>query len=401
MDEVFLLKIGELSLKGLNRRSFEDLLLKDLKRKLSPLGTWSFSIAQSAVAVAPMREGIDMDAAEARIAQTFGLAAYSRCARLPKRMDAILDWAPAYLEDSLRWARTFKCEAKRSDKTFPLGSPAICADVGEALLNAYPQLKVDVHHPDVVVNIEIREQYAFLHADQKRGAGGLPAGSAGDAVILISGGIDSPVAAWMMAKRGLRLTAVHFASPPYTSVRAEGKVHRLLGKVANYSGRIRLFTVPFTAIQEKLRDELPEDCLTLLMRRMMMRLAAQIAKQEHCHALITGESLGQVASQTLRALDCTDAVVDMPVFRPLIGMDKEETCVIARSIGTFDISIEPFEDCCTVFTPKHPKTKPKRAELEKLEAQIDWQSLIEQALAETQMRGINPECNLGMDLFVK
>jgi thiamine biosynthesis protein ThiI len=380
MDEVLLIKAGELVLKGLNRRSFEDQLLKNLRRAISPYGSWQLCVSQSTIQAIPRSGDIDMDAAAQKTGQVFGIAGYSRAARLPKEMDAILAACADYLSNALSFVQSFKCEAKRSDKTFPFTSPQICERVGERLLEAFPHLHVALHQPDVTVYIEIRDQHAFLHADQARGAGGLPVGSAGDAALLISGGIDSPVAAWMMARRGLRLTAVHFASPPYTSQRAEEKVHKLLSRVASYAGRIRLFVVPFTHVQEEIKLKCPEELFTLLMRRVMMRIAEQIAQREHCGALITGESLGQVASQTLLALACTDAVTTMPVFRPLIGTDKDETIALARKIGTFDISILPYEDCCTVFTPKHPRTKPRLPMLEQAETALDLDKLMAEAI---------------------
>lgn len=388
MDELLLLKMGELSLKGLNRRTFEDQLLKNLRRQLRPLGEWQYNVSQSTVQAIPLSVGMDMHTAAARAGKVFGFAGYARAVRVPKDMNAILAGCAEYLAPCLETARTFKAEAKRSDKTFPLRSPEICAAVGEHLLDSFPHLRVDVRNPDVTVFVEIREQYAFLHADQEKGAGGLPVGSAGEAMILISGGIDSPVAAWMMGKRGLRLTAVHFASPPYTSARAEEKVHKLLRKVADYIGPIRLLVVPFTAFQESLRANCPEEFFTIVMRRGMMRCAERLAEAHDCGALITGESLGQVASQTLGALACTDAVTALPVFRPLIGMDKDEVVRIARQIDTFDISILPYEDCCTVFTPRHPKTKPKLHQAEAAETGLDMDGLIAAACAEVAVHWI-------------
>jgi len=391
MNEVLLIKMGELALKGLNRRSFEDQLVRNLRRALAPLGDWQFSVSQSTLQAIPQREDTDMEAAAARTARVFGISGYSRAARVGKRMEEILARAPVYFKDTLAYAHTFKCEAKRSDKAFPLKSPEICAAVGEALLEAFPHLRVDVRAPEATIYIEVRDQYAFLHADQQRGAGGLPVGTAGDAVVLVSGGIDSPVAAWQMARRGLRLTAVHFASPPYTGPRAEEKVHRLLSQVACYAGRIRLFVVPFTEIQEEIKEKCPEDLFTLIMRRAMMRCAETIAIRESCGALITGESLGQVASQTLQALACTDAVTGMPVFRPLIGTDKDDVVAIARKIGTFETSILPYEDCCTVFTPRHPRTKPKIGMLERAEAALDMDRLIEEAVEGAKYYGVDGE----------
>lgn len=298
-----------------------------------------------------------------------------------KEMGAILEGAASYLAEALQQARSFKVEARRADKSFPLGSPEICAQVGEYLLERFPHLRVDVHAPELTVWIEIRDFAAYIHAPQRAGAGGMPVGTGGRAAILISGGIDSPVAAYMMAKRGVELTAVHFASPPYTSERAEMKVVSLLEQVAAYAGRIDLRIVPFTHIQEEIQRKCPEDLFTLIMRRFMMRIAARVARSADCGALVTGESVGQVASQTIPALACTDAAADLPVFRPVIGMDKEEIIAIARRIGTFETSIQPYEDCCTVFTPRHPRTRPKLEMVEQAEEALDIETLIEEALA--------------------
>ncbi|MEE1025709.1 MAG: tRNA uracil 4-sulfurtransferase ThiI, partial [Acutalibacteraceae bacterium] len=288
-----------------------------------------------------------------------------------------------YLKNTLEGVKTFKVEAKRSDKKFPLTSPEISRLLGGELLKKYHHLKVDVHNPDVVVTVEVRDNYAFIRAGQIHGAGGMPVGTGGRAAILISGGIDSPVAAWMMAKRGIQLDAIHFASPPYTSLRAEQKVKKLLSRVAKYSGPIRMGIVPFTEIQQTISEKCPEEYFTLIMRRMMMRISERLAKKSGSLALITGESVGQVASQTLPALVTTDAVVNMPVFRPLIGMDKEEIVAISRKIDTFEISIEPYEDCCTVFTPKHPRTRPTTKQCEEAESLFNFEPLIAKATDDT------------------
>ena len=388
MKEIILIKNGELALKGLNRSTFEDILIKNIRKRIKPLGEFEYRKEQSTVAVVPMDDYIDMDEVSDRISRVFGIAAYSRALQVPKDMDVILQNAPDYLADQLKQARTFKVEGKRSDKKFPLKSPEISAEVGGAILSKFPHLKVDVKNPDILVTIEIREKFAFIRGNQTKGAGGMPTGTAGKSSILISGGIDSPVAAYMMAKRGLVLNAIHFASPPYTSPQSEEKVHNLLRQVSRYSGNITLFTVGFTEIQEEIRDKCPEDLFTLIMRRFMMRIAQRIAEKEDSKALITGESLGQVASQTLNALACTDAVVEMPVFRPLIGLDKDEIIKVSRKINTFDISIEPYEDCCTVFTPKHPKTKPQISVLENAEKALDVEALIERAIENTTIKNI-------------
>ncbi|MBO5944472.1 MAG: tRNA 4-thiouridine(8) synthase ThiI [Clostridia bacterium] len=388
MKEIILIKNGELALKGLNRSTFEDILIKNIRKRIKPLGEFEYRKEQSTVAVVPMDYYIDMDEVSDRISRVFGIAAYSRALQVEKDMDVILKNAPDYLADQLKQAKTFKVEGKRSDKKFPLKSPEISAEVGGAILSKFPHLKVDVKNPDILVTIEIREKFAFIRGNQTKGAGGMPTGTAGKSSILISGGIDSPVAAYMMAKRGLVLNAIHFASPPYTSPQSEEKVHNLLRQVSRYSGNITLFTVGFTEIQEEIRDKCPEDLFTLIMRRFMMRIAQRIAEKEDSKALITGESLGQVASQTLNALACTDAVVELPVFRPLIGLDKDEIIKVSRKIDTFDISIEPYEDCCTVFTPKHPKTKPQISVLENAEKALDVEALIERAIENTTIKNI-------------
>lgn len=388
MKEIILIKNGELALKGLNRSTFEDILIKNIRKRIKPLGEFEYRKEQSTISVVPMEDYIDMDEVSDRISRVFGIAAYSRALRVEKDMSVILQNAPDYLAEQLKEAKTFKVEGKRSDKKFPLKSPEISAEVGGAILSKFPHLRVDVKNPDILVTIEIREKFAFIRGNQTKGAGGMPTGTAGKSAILISGGIDSPVAAYMMAKRGLVLNAIHFASPPYTSPQSEEKVHNLLRKVSKYSGNICLFTVGFTEIQEEIRDKCPEDLFTLIMRRFMMRISQRIAEKEDCKALITGESLGQVASQTLNALACTDAVCEMPVFRPLIGLDKDEIIKVSRKIDTFDISIEPYEDCCTVFTPKHPKTKPQISIIEAAEQALDIESLIDRAIANTTIMNI-------------
>lgn len=390
MKEVILIKLGELVLKGLNRHNFEDILLRNLRRRLAPLGKFDIRSRQSTITVTPM-EGVDLDEAAARVGRVFGVATYTRARIVSKDMEQILPATAEYLAPQLRAARTFKVEAKRSDKHFPLDSPAICAGVGAYLLEKFPNLAVDVHAPEVCVRVEIRDFGAYIHADPVRGAGGIPVGTGGKAAVLISGGIDSPVAAWQMARRGLELVAVHFASPPYTSDRAEQKVVDLLTQVSLWAGRIPMYTVPFAHVQEQIRDKCPEDLSTLLVRRFMMRVTERLARREGCEALITGESLGQVASQTLQAICCTDACVSMPVFRPLIGTDKIDIVADARRIGTFDISIQPFEDCCTVFTPKHPRTKPLPRQLEVAEALLDVEALVEECVENAREREIRPQ----------
>ena len=381
MKEIILIKDGELSLKGLNRRNFEDKMVATIRRRLKNLGKVSVERAQSTIYIKPIDDDFDFAEALDRVSRIFGIAAFSRACVCEKSMDDILSKAPQYLADTMKSIKTFKVEAKRADKSFPLTSPEISREVGGALLRAFPHLRVDVHNPDEVITVEVRDYAAYIRGGQIKGAGGLPVGTAGRAQVLISGGIDSPVAAYTMAKRGLVLNAIHFASPPYTSIRAEQKVKTLLSKVARYSGVIKLAVVPFTEIQEEIGKHCPEDYFTLIMRRMMMRIACRVSEADGCLGLITGESLGQVASQTLPAIAATDEVCNMPVLRPLIGMDKEEIIAISKKIDAFETSILPYEDCCTVFTPKHPHTKPKPGQCEEAEKNLDIEPLIERAIA--------------------
>lgn len=380
MKEIILIKNGELALKGQNRRGFEETLMKNIRRRLRSLGEVDIHAAQSTVYVLPKTEDFDMKEAVNRVGKIFGIAAFTPSAVAQKDMEKIKQTAALYLEKELSGASTFKVEAKRADKTFPFKSPEIAREVGGFLLSRFHNLKVDVHNPDITVTVEIREKGAYIHGNQIKGAGGMPVGTGGRAAILISGGIDSPVAAWTMAKRGIELVGVHFASPPYTGPRAEQKVRDLLTVVSGYSGRIPLFIVPFTEIQLEIGEKCPEELFTIIMRRFMMRIAQVIARKEECKALITGESVGQVASQTMDALFCTDKVCEMPVFRPLIGSDKDEIVTVSRKIGAFETSILPFEDCCTVFTPKHPRTKPKLEFVEKAEEALDIPGLVERAV---------------------
>ncbi len=388
MKEIILIKLGEIVLKGLNRKNFEDTLLRSLRRRLAKVGSFRIRAAQSTITVEPMDDDIDMDDAAEVVSHVFGIAAFARACITEKDMESIKQSAVEYLADTMESVRTFKVEAKRSDKKFPFKSPEISAEVGGYLLEKFPHLSVDVHQPDVVVTVEVRDFAAFVRAGLIRGAGGIPVGTGGKACVLISGGIDSPVAAYMMAKRGLELMAVHFASPPYTSERAEEKVVELLKRVARYSGRLKMYTVPFTEIQEQIREKCKEDYFTIIMRRLMMEIAQRLGADKGAQALITGESLGQVASQTIGAIACTDAVCRMPVFRPLLGMDKEEIIEISRKIDTFEISIQPYEDCCTVFTPRHPKTKPVIEKVVEEQNKLDCEPMIERAIANVKIRDI-------------
>ncbi|MBQ7219313.1 MAG: tRNA 4-thiouridine(8) synthase ThiI [Ruminococcus sp.] len=390
MKEIVLIKLGEMVLKGLNRRTFEDVLLKNIKYRLRGLGKFEIKIAQSTIYINPLTEDTDLDDVCERIGEVFGIVTYSRACVCEKDFDDILSKAPTYAADALSDAKTFKVESKRSDKRFPYKSPEISAQVGGKILERFPYLKVDVKNPDVTVTVEVRDFGAYIRCGTLRGQGGMPVGTSGLATVLISGGIDSPVAAYMMAKRGLKLNAVHFESPPYTSERARLKVEKLLKLVSRYAGSIEMHTVPLTKIQETIRDDCPEELFTILLRRVMMKISSRIAESTGSGALITGESLGQVASQTMYALGCTDAAASKIVLRPLIGMDKQEIINISRRIDTFETSIEPYEDCCTVFTPKHPRTKPvlKFVEIAEREANLD--EMIEEAIANTTVKTIDP-----------
>ena len=381
MNEMILLKLGEVVLKGLNRRTFEDKLLANIRRRLQHCGDFHVYSKQSTVYVEPKGPECDLDGAFAACRQGFGVIAVTRALPCPKDKDAIFHCARNYLDKELREAKTFKVETRRSDKHFPMNSMEISQYVGGLLHDAYPHLKVDVHAPELCVHVEVREKAAYVHAPSQPGAGGLPTGMGGTAVSLLSGGIDSPVACHMIAKRGVKRELGHFYSPPYTSVQAKEKVVALAKLLAPWCGRMKLHVVPFTEIQEAIRANCPEDHFTLIMRRFMMRLAQGVAARTGAKALVTGESLGQVASQTMDALTVSDQVCTMPVLRPVIGMDKAEIVRLARQIGTFETSILPYEDCCTVFTPRHPRTHPVLADVLEYEKALDIDGLVERALA--------------------
>jgi len=384
MKKIVLLKFGEIILKGLNKRNFEHMLLNSVKKRIAPYGRFKVYALQSTGYVEPLDEDADVDMAFDACKKVFGLTAVCLSAVCEKDMEKIYPTVTEFLADELEAASTFKVEAKRSDKAFPLKSPEICMETGGYILEHFPHLTVDVHNPDVTVWVEIRDEKACIHSQPVRGAGGMPCGSNGKVMLLISGGIDSPVAGYMMAKRGLALEGVHFFSYPYTSQRAREKVEELVEKLSKYTGSIRLHIVPFTEIQEQIRDNCKEDYSTLVMRAFMMRIADRLAKNNGCGALVTGESLGQVASQTMEALGVTDTYADLCVLRPVIGMDKIEIIEIARKIDTFETSILPYEDCCTVFTPKHPKTKPHREEVAAEVEKLSVQELIEKAVRGTE-----------------
>lgn len=381
MRQVILCKYGEIVLKGLNRSRFEADLIKNVRRRLKPLGEFRLDSRQSTLFVEPMSEDIDYDETIDRLKKVYGIAKICPAFATEKSLDAIYATARECLGDELQSAKTFKVVAKRADKRFPLDSMQIMSELGGMILEGYPGISVDVKNPELTVICEIRDDAAYVHGTPIEGAGGIPVGTSGRALLLLSGGIDSPVAGAMMAKRGVIISAIHFQSPPYTSERALIKVERLAAKMTEHCGQITLFTVPFTEIQEAIRDNCPEELFTLIMRRLMMEIAQRVAEGYGFQALVTGESIGQVASQTMSALVTTDAVCRIPVFRPCICLDKKEIVDISYKIGTFDISVEPYEDCCTVFTPKHPKTQPTLDEVKKAQAMFDFEPLIEKAVS--------------------
>ena len=384
MKEIFLMKLGEVVLKGANKRQFESRLRQNVRRRMKPYGEFDVYIMQSTVYVEPMNEEADVEGAWEACRSIFGVVSLCRCRPCQKDVDAIFHTIEEYLGDDLDSAKSFKVESKRSDKAFPMTSIQISQEIGGRLAEAHPATEVDVHHPDYTVFVEVRDLAAYVHGPAEPGAGGLPTGVGGRAMCLLSGGIDSPVAAYMMAKRGMEIEATHFFSYPYTSQLAKDKVIELARLVTKYSGRMTVNVVSFTKIQEAIRDNCPEEYFTLIMRRFMMEISQRIAKSDGCGALITGENLGQVASQTMQAMTVTGAVVDIPIFMPLVGMDKEEIVTIARKIGTMETSILPYEDCCTVFTPKHPKTKPTLGQVMHAERKLDREALIEEALASVE-----------------
>lgn len=389
MKEVVLAKYGEMALKGLNKRTFEDILTKNIKRRIKPLGSFTCTTAQSTMYITPNDENADLSDVVERVGKIFGIATLCRACVCEKDFGDIAEKSVGYLADMLENAQTFKVNAKRADKAFPMKSPEICMELGGILLEKFPHLTVDVKNPQVTVTVEIRDTNAYVHGENLKGAGGLPVGSSGKAMLLLSGGIDSPVAGWMMAKRGIHIEAIHYVSPPYTSDRAQLKVEQLCEKLTDYCGGIAFYCVPFTELQEAIKDNCPEEFFTIIMRRLMMEIAQRIAAKDNCLALITGESVGQVASQTMAAIGCTDAVCRIPVFRPLVGMDKTEIIEIARKIDTFETSTLPYEDCCTVFTPRHPKVRPQLSDVEKAQNSFDFEPLIQKAVENTEMKTFN------------
>ncbi|MBE6900905.1 MAG: tRNA 4-thiouridine(8) synthase ThiI [Ruminococcaceae bacterium] len=385
MKEIVMVKYGEIALKGLNKSTFEDILTKNIKRRLKALGDFTYFRRQSTIYVTPESE-VDMDEVVKRLSYIFGIGAIQRSAVFPKDFAVVAENAKEYLRDALEGAKTFKVEAKRADKKFPMQTPEIQQELGGVVLSAFPYLKVDVHQPEVTVRLEIRDNGAYLSAQRIVGAGGMPVGSSGKALLMLSGGIDSPVAGYMMAKRGLVVDCIHYVSPPYTSERARMKVEALAERMTDYCGDIKFYCVPFTELQEALRDNCPEEYFTVLMRRLMVKIANKICDRDGYGAIITGESVAQVASQTLTALYCTNEAAEYPVFRPVIGMDKKEIIDISRKIDTYETSTLPYEDCCTVFSPKHPKTKPRIEDIRAAEASFDFDALVEKAVAETEIK---------------
>lgn len=381
MKEILLCKYGEIVLKGANRKYFEDILCRELRNKAKPIGNFEIYRAQSTIYIEPKDDDADMDAMFEAARKVFGIVAIARAAVAPKTFGDIAETVRTYIPTFLAGKKTFKVEAKRSDKSFPMDSMEISREVGAVILETVRGIKVDVHNPEVTVIVEVREFGAYIHAGRFKGAGGMPIGTNGRGMLLLSGGIDSPVAGYMVAKRGVKLEAVHFESFPYTSERAREKVLELASIVAEYAGDIDVHVVSLTKIQEALAANCEEDYFTLLLRRYMMKIASIIAHERNCGALITGESIGQVASQTMPAIGVTDIMADLPVFRPCIGLDKEEIVQISRKIDTFETSILPYEDCCTVFTPRHPKTRPELAKVEAEEQKLPFDQLVEEALA--------------------
>ena len=381
MQDIILVKLGEIILKGLNRRSFEQKLMANMRRKIAPYGNFSVYCLQSTVYVEAKDEEADVGAAFEALKKVFGIITLTRAAACEKDKDAITALAKEYLKEDLEKAASFKVESKRSDKSFPLTSIELSQYVGGELSEAFPDIKVEMHDPELTVFIEVRDKAAYVHSSPVKGAGGMPVGSNGKAVSLLSGGIDSPVSTYMIAKRGVKVIPVHFFSFPYTSEAAKEKVLELAHILEDYCGKLTVEIVPFTRIQEEIRDKCPEEYFTLIMRRFMMRIAERISNNYGAKAIVTGENLGQVASQTMEAMASTQSVISMPVLQPLIGMDKEEIIALARKLGTFDTSVLPYEDCCTVFTPRHPRTHPNIEDVEKAESALDVEALVEEALA--------------------
>ncbi len=392
MKEIILAKYGEIILKGGNRPKFEKLLLTNIKNALKNIADFKMSLRQATIYIEDF-EPDKIDILVDRMSKIFGIVSITKAAVCDKDMDSIKNTAYDYLGDDLKKPARFKVEAKRSDKNFPLNSVQICMELGGWLDDEFPNIQCDVHNPEITVRVEVRDVSAYVYIDEKKvkGQGGMPIGSGSKASLLLSGGIDSPVAGHMISKRGVAIDAINFFSFPYTSERAKEKVISLAKIIARYTSKVNLYIVPFTEIQLQIRDNCPEEHMTLIMRRFMMRISEKIARKNGSKALVTGECVGQVASQTLSALDVTNAVVDMPILQPLIGMDKIEVIKRAEEIGTYETSILPYEDCCTVFTPKHPTINPKRSSIEKTESVLEIDKLIEEALSGVEIIEVYPD----------
>lgn len=391
MKNVILMRCGELMLKGLNRPYFEKLLVNNIKNAVSGLGESKVIKSQGRIYIEPAYDNYEINKAIAAVTKVFGIVSSSPAVKTECDIAEVIKTAIYLTEELLKDNnfKTFKVAAKRSDKSFELNSPEICTEVGGKVLESFPNLKVDVLDPDFIIYIEIRES-AYLYTEIIPGMGGLPSGTNGRGMLLLSGGIDSPVAGWMMARRGVSLDAVHFYSFPYTSERAREKVIELARILSVYSGEINLHIVPFTEIQLAINENCPHEEGTVITRRFMMRIAETLALGSGCQALITGESMGQVASQTMQSIFATNEVVHMPVFRPLIGIDKNETVEIARKIDTYETSILPFEDCCTVFVAKHPNIRPVLDTIIKSEKLLNTDELTRNAVSNSETLNIKP-----------
>lgn len=386
MKQIILVRYGEIILKGLNRPVFEDKLVNNIKKTISGIGKVTLIKSQGRIYIEPVEEGYDFDAAVDKVIRVFGVVSVSRVWKIKSEFEVMKEYALKMVQTLVaeKGLKTFKVESRRGNKRFPMESPEISSEMGGHLLENLPSLKVDVKNPDFILYIEVRE-YTYLYSEKIPAYGGMPLGTNGKAILLLSGGIDSPVAGWMMAKRGVELEAIHFYSYPYTSERAKEKVIELTKILASYCYQLKLHVVPFTEIQLEINEKCPEDQATIIMRRVMMTMAEKLANSVGAQALVTGESMGQVASQTMQSLAVTNAAVNMPVFRPLIGMDKNEVIEIARKINTFETSILPYEDCCTVFVAKHPKTRPQLEKILLSESKMDITEMMEKAIRDTEV----------------
>jgi len=393
MENIYIVRCGESALKGKNKPYFERMLVQRIKKNLKDEGGVTVERVDGLIFVRTP-EDIPQEDVLKRVGRVFGVDSISPAVEVPiegldaeSALDAIGREAVAFMMKQIesRGIKTFKVDAKRADKTFAIQSPDIGKRIGARVLKGCKVLKVDVHEPDCYLYINVRRNFAYLYDKKIAGYGGLPLGTNGRGMVLLSGGIDSPVATFMMAHRGMYLDAVHFHSYPYTSERAFEKVKELAGILTDYCGRIRMFSINLLPIQEQIVQNCPEEETTILVRRFMMRIAEAIAKREGDLMLVTGESLGQVASQTAASLVVTDAAVSLPVMRPLIAMDKTQIMDIARDIGTFETSIQPYEDCCTVFLPKHPVTQPKLERIEASESRLDVDALVSKAVESAEL----------------